>query len=105
MLSPTATASAISAATGLLDAGVGLLGGSGSGNQWLGVRSVPVHPVGIVSSRQRETRTVPVVPSSASKMRMLVPSFGAVLIGCHFGGMAPNPLTEFHRHCNADDVM
>jgi hypothetical protein len=68
-----------------------LLGGSGRGNQWLGARSLPVHPVGIVSSRQRETRTVPVVPSCASNMRMLVPSFGAVLIGCHFGNMAPNP--------------
>ena len=55
----------IAAAMALLEAALGVLGGSGSGNQWLGVRSLPLHPVGIVSSRQRATRTVP-VPSSAS---------------------------------------
>jgi hypothetical protein len=78
------------AASGLLEAALGLVGGRGRGSQWLGVRSLPVHPLGMVSSRQRETRTVPAVPSSASNMRILVPSFGAVLIGCHFGNM-PDP--------------
>ena len=34
-------------------------GGSGSGDQWLGAFSAPVHPLGIVSSRQRETRNNP----------------------------------------------
>jgi hypothetical protein len=32
------------------------------------------------------------VPTCASKMRMLVPSFGAVLIGCHSNDMAPSPV-------------
>jgi len=36
-----------------------LFGGGGSGNQWLGARSLPVHPIGMVSLRQYETRMVP----------------------------------------------
>ena len=34
-------------------------GGSGSGSQWVGARSLPVHPFGMVSLRQHETRMVP----------------------------------------------
>jgi hypothetical protein len=74
-----------------------LFGGSGRGIQWLGVRSLPIHPVGMVSSRQYEmrtvpeTRTVPGGPSFGSKTRMRVPSFGAVLIGCHFGNISQTP--------------
>ena len=58
----------------------------------------PAHPLGIVSSRQRETRTIPcetcvspAVPTCASNMRMIVPSFGAVLIGRHSGNKALSP--------------
>ena len=36
-----------------------VFGGRGRGNQWLGGRSLPVHPIGMVSLRQLETRTVP----------------------------------------------
>ena len=53
----------------------------------------------IVSSRQRDTRTIPLetwsipaVTTCASKMRILVPSLGAVLIGCHSNDMAPSPV-------------
>jgi hypothetical protein len=67
-------------------------GGSGRGNQWLGAFSAPIHPAGIVSSRQRETRMIPAVPTCASNMRIFVPSFGAVLIGCHWENTARPPL-------------
>ena len=36
-----------------------VFGGRGRGNQWVGGRSLPIHPLGMVSLRQHETRTVP----------------------------------------------
>ena len=58
------------------------------------------HPLRIVSSRQRETRTIPretcsspAVPSCASNMSMIVPSFGAVPMGCHSENKALPPVT------------
>jgi hypothetical protein len=77
----------------------------GRGSQWLGSHSVPDHPAGIVSSRHHETRMVPLDRSRrvlgadevGSKIRIRLPSFGAVLIGCHSGNM-PAP----KRQSNAD---
>jgi hypothetical protein len=45
-----------------VETSLGSFGGSGSGSQWLGAFSVPVHPLGIVSVRQRDTRTLPTAP-------------------------------------------
>ena len=52
----------------------------------------------IVSPREtrpipRETCVSPAVPTCASNMRMIVPSFGAVLIGRHSGNKALSPVT------------
>ena len=76
-----------------------VFGGRGRGSQWLGGRSLPVHPLGMVSLRQHETRMVPGdvtwthpgVPIHGSKIRIRVPSFGAVVMGCQFGNMPPGP--------------
>ena len=80
-------------------------GGRGRGNQWLGGRSLPVHPIGMVSLRQQERRMVPSdvtpkrpgKPYPGSKIRIRVPSFGAVSIGCQFGNMAPAPVPGKRR--------
>jgi hypothetical protein len=42
------------------------------------------------------------VPTCASKMRMLVPSFGAVLIGCHSNDMAPSPVLPLTQAVDAE---
>ena len=66
-------------------------------------RSLPVHPFGIVSLRQHETRTVPgdetwmlpptCVPNGGSKIRICVPSFKARNDQLH-AGIIPNPFPQ-----------
>jgi hypothetical protein len=93
---PTWTTKRISGGYVVKDA---VCGGRGSGSQWVGARSLPVHPIGMVSLRQHETRMVPRdmawthpgTPNPGSKIMIRVPSFGAVVIGCQFGNMPPGP--------------